>query len=56
MSAYVPHRTSWNQLDRIGTFSGQGADEYQEQSMSQDVVTYSMPGSTRACGPLSIVS
>ena len=48
MSAYVPHRTSSNQLDRIGTFSGQGADEYQEQNMSQHVVTSSMPNNIRA--------
>ena len=55
MSAYVPHRTSSNQLGRFGTFYGQGADEYQEQNVSQDDVTYSMPGSIRARGPVSII-
>lgn len=56
ISAYVPHRTSSNQLDRIGMIYGQGADEHQEQNMLHDVVTHYTPGSIRACGTVSIIS
>lgn len=56
MSEYVPNCTSSTQLDRISKFHSRTADEYQEQSMSQDIVTYVMPGSIRACSPVSILS
>ena len=56
MSGYVPNRTPSTQLERIGTFYGQTADEYKEQNMSQDVGTYFMPGSIRAFGPVSTLS
>ena len=56
MSGYVPNRTPSTQLDRIGTFYGQTADEYKEQNMSQDVGTYFMPGSIRAFGPVRVLS
>ena len=50
-SGFVPNRTPSSDLQRIGTFFGQVADEYKEQNMSQNVGTYFIPGSMRAFAP-----
>jgi acyl transferase domain-containing protein len=48
MSGFVPNRTPSTQLDRIGTFNGQVADEYKEQNLAQQIGPYFIPGSMRA--------
>ncbi|KKA17749.1 Polyketide synthase, partial [Rasamsonia emersonii CBS 393.64] len=38
MAGFVPNRTPSTQLDRVGTFNGQVADEYKEQNLAQEYV------------------
>ncbi|EME80693.1 uncharacterized protein MYCFIDRAFT_20039, partial [Pseudocercospora fijiensis CIRAD86] len=51
MAGFVPNRTPSSQLERVGTFYGQVADEYKEQNATQQVGTYFIPGTMRAFGP-----
>jgi acyl transferase domain-containing protein len=53
MSGFVPDRTPSTQLERIGTFYGQTADDYREINASQDISTYYISGNDRAFGPVS---
>ncbi|XPT01936.1 Non-reducing polyketide synthase PKS8-1 [Ascochyta lentis] len=50
-SGYVGNRTASTQLQRIGTFYGQAADDYREVNQGQEVNTYYIPGGCRAFGP-----
>ncbi|KAF2429264.1 putative polyketide synthase [Tothia fuscella] len=50
-SGYVANRTASTQLERIGTFYGQAADDYREVNQGQEVSTYYIPGGCRAFGP-----
>jgi acyl transferase domain-containing protein len=50
-AGYVGNRTAATQLQRIGTFYGQAADDYREVNQGQDVSTYYIPGGCRAFGP-----
>ena len=50
-AGYVGNRTASTQLQRIGTYYGQAADDYREVNQSQDVGTYFIPGGCRAFGP-----
>ncbi|KAH8711843.1 putative polyketide synthase [Phaeosphaeriaceae sp. PMI808] len=50
-SGYVGNRTASTQLQRIGTFYGQAADDYREVNQGQEVSTYYIPGGCRAFGP-----
>jgi hypothetical protein len=50
-AGYVGNRTASTQLQRIGTFYGQAADDYREVNQGQEVSTYYIPGGCRAFGP-----
>nr|QZS37281.1 non-reducing polyketide synthase [Talaromyces sp.] len=50
-AGYVGNRTTSTQLQRIGTFYGQAADDYREVNQGQEVSTYYIPGGCRAFGP-----
>lgn len=50
-SGYVGNRTAATQLQRIGTWYGQAADDYREVNQGQEVSTYYIPGGCRAFGP-----
>ncbi|KAK3627685.1 Non-reducing polyketide synthase PKS8-1 [Elasticomyces elasticus] len=50
-SGYVGNRTASTQLQRIGTYYGQAADDYREVNQGQEVSTYYIPGGCRAFGP-----
>ncbi|OBT74264.1 Type I Iterative Polyketide synthase (PKS) [Pseudogymnoascus sp. 05NY08] len=50
-AGYVGNRTAATQLQRIGTYYGQAADDYREVNQGQDVGTYYIPGGCRAFGP-----
>ncbi|KAK6222859.1 Type I Iterative PKS [Pestalotiopsis sp. IQ-011] len=50
-SGFVPNRTPSTNLNRIGTFYGQAADDYREVNAGQEVDTYYIPGGCRAFGP-----
>ncbi|KFZ02364.1 hypothetical protein V500_00253 [Pseudogymnoascus sp. VKM F-4518 (FW-2643)] len=50
-AGYVGNRTASTQLQRIGTYYGQAADDYREVNQSQDVGTYFIPGGCRTFGP-----
>ncbi|KIA75323.1 polyketide synthase [Aspergillus ustus] len=50
-AGYVGNRTAATQLQRIGTFYGQAADDYREVNQGQEVSTYYIPGGCRAFGP-----
>ena len=50
-SGYVANRTASTQLERIGTYFGQAADDYREVNQGQEVSTYYIPGGCRAFGP-----
>ncbi|KAJ5655746.1 type I iterative polyketide synthase [Penicillium longicatenatum] len=50
-AGYVGNRTAATQLQRIGTFYGQAADDYREVNQGQEVGTYYIPGGCRAFGP-----
>ncbi|KAH7396389.1 putative polyketide synthase [Pyrenochaeta sp. MPI-SDFR-AT-0127] len=50
-AGYVGNRTASTQLERIGTFYGQAADDYREVNQGQEVGTYYIPGGCRAFGP-----
>ncbi|KFY41668.1 hypothetical protein V494_02866 [Pseudogymnoascus sp. VKM F-4513 (FW-928)] len=50
-AGYVGNRTASTQLQRIGTYYGQAADDYREVNQGQDVGTYYIPGGCRAFGP-----
>lgn len=47
----VGDRTAATQLQRIGTWYGQAADDYREVNQGQSVGTYYIPGGCRAFGP-----
>jgi monodictyphenone polyketide synthase len=50
-AGYVGNRTAATQLQRIGTWYGQAADDYREVNQGQEVSTYYIPGGCRAFGP-----
>jgi monodictyphenone polyketide synthase len=50
-AGYVGNRTAATQLQRIGTYYGQAADDYREVNQGQEVSTYYIPGGCRAFGP-----
>nr|POE56475.1 atrochrysone carboxylic acid synthase [Quercus suber] len=50
-AGYVGNRTASTQLQRIGTYYGQAADDYREVNQGQEVSTYYIPGGCRAFGP-----
>ena len=50
-AGYVSNRTACTQLQRIGTYYGQAADDYREVNQGQQVSTYYIPGGCRAFGP-----
>ncbi|OKL55335.1 hypothetical protein UA08_09374 [Talaromyces atroroseus] len=50
-AGYIGNRTAATQLQRIGTFYGQAADDYREVNQGQEVSTYYIPGGCRAFGP-----
>ena len=50
-AGYVGKRTAATQLQRIGTYYGQAADDYREVNQGQEVSTYYIPGGCRAFGP-----
>ncbi|KAL9079974.1 MAG: hypothetical protein Q9157_001171 [Trypethelium eluteriae] len=50
-AGYVGNRTAATQLQRIGTYYGQAADDYREVNQNQEVSTYYIPGGCRAFGP-----
>ncbi|ROT34557.1 putative polyketide synthase [Sodiomyces alkalinus F11] len=50
-AGFVPNRTPSTQLNRIGTYYGQAADDYREVNQGQEVNTYYIPGGCRAFGP-----
>ncbi|KAL9094354.1 MAG: hypothetical protein Q9165_003495 [Trypethelium subeluteriae] len=50
-AGYVGNRTAASQLQRIGTYYGQAADDYREVNQGQEVSTYYIPGGCRAFGP-----
>jgi monodictyphenone polyketide synthase len=50
-SGYVGNRTASTQLQRIGTYYGQAADDYREVNQGQQVSTFYIPGGCRAFGP-----
>ncbi|KAL5345167.1 Non-reducing polyketide synthase PKS8-1 [Pseudogymnoascus australis] len=50
-AGYVGNRTAATQLQRIGTYYGQAADDYREVNQGQEVGTYYIPGGCRAFGP-----
>lgn len=50
-SGYVANRTQATKLERIGTFYGQGSDDYREVNAAQEISTYFIPGGCRAFGP-----
>lgn len=50
-AGFVPNRTPSTQLQRIGTYYGQAADDYREVNQGQEVSTYYIPGGCRAFGP-----
>ena len=50
-AGYVGNRTAATQLQRIGTYYGQAADDYREVNQGQEVTTYYIPGGCRAFGP-----
>lgn len=54
-SGYVENRTAATQLQRIGTWYGQAADDYREVNQGQEVSTYYIPGGCRAFGQSSTV-
>ncbi|KAH0277588.1 putative polyketide synthase, partial [Aureobasidium melanogenum] len=47
----VGDRTAATQLQRVGTWYGQAADDYREVNQGQSVSTYYIPGGCRAFGP-----
>lgn len=47
----VGNRTAATQLQRVGTWYGQAADDYREVNQGQSVGTYYIPGGCRAFGP-----
>ncbi|KAH0344598.1 putative polyketide synthase, partial [Aureobasidium melanogenum] len=47
----VGGRTAATQLQRVGTWYGQAADDYREVNQVQSVSTYYIPGGCRAFGP-----
>jgi monodictyphenone polyketide synthase len=49
-AGYVGNRTARIQLERIGTWYGQAADDYREVNQGQEVSTYYIPGGCRAFG------
>lgn len=50
-AGFVANRTASTQLQRIGTYYGQAADDYREVNQGQEVNTYYIPGGCRAFGP-----
>jgi monodictyphenone polyketide synthase len=50
-AGYVANRTASTQLERVGTYYGQAADDYREVNQGQEVGTYYIPGGCRAFGP-----
>jgi hypothetical protein len=50
-AGFVGNRTSSTNLNRVGTFYGQAADDYREVNQGQEVSTYYIPGGCRAFGP-----
>lgn len=50
-AGYVGNRTASTQLQRIGTYYGQAADDYREVNQGQQVSTFYIPGGCRAFGP-----
>jgi hypothetical protein len=50
-AGFVGNRTTSTQLERIGTYYGQAADDYREVNQGQEVSTYYIPGGCRAFGP-----
>ena len=50
-AGYVGNRTAVTQLQRVGTYYGQAADDYREVNQGQEVSTYYIPGGCRAFGP-----
>ncbi|KUJ11670.1 putative polyketide synthase [Mollisia scopiformis] len=50
-AGFVGNRTAATQLERIGTYYGQAADDYREVNQGQEVTTYYIPGGCRAFGP-----
>ena len=50
-AGYVSNRTASTQLQRIGTYYGQAADDYREVNQGQQISTYYIPGGCRAFGP-----
>lgn len=50
-AGYVGNRTASTQLQRIGTYYGQAADDYREVNQGQEIGTYYIPGGCRAFGP-----
>ncbi len=50
-SGYVERRTAATQLERIGTWYGQAADDYREVNQGQEVSAFYIPGGCRAFGP-----
>lgn len=51
MAGIVPGRTPSTQNERIGTFYGQGSDDWREVNAAQDIDTYFIPGGVRGFGP-----
>ncbi|EED13801.1 polyketide synthase, putative [Talaromyces stipitatus ATCC 10500] len=50
-AGYIGNCTASTQLQRIGTFYGQAADDYREINQGQEVSTYYIPGGCGVLGP-----
>lgn len=53
MSGFVANRTPSTQLDRVGTYYGQTADDYRDINASQNIQTHAITGGDRAFGAVS---